>query len=490
MINGNKYLFIKTLSTIFILLLASNITYSQTSDDEMVNNDNTDIIAINNEDDIKPTTNQDNLIKSNKLPVVNFDVSTVSGGVFEAPVWLKFYPSGTYDPDGYIVLFEIDMNGDGVFDVIESTLTGGSYEFTIPGNYVAIVRVTDDKGGISTKSESFTIGSPHLINKNESDFYEHIIEQDLPKPIIQDEPIDEELNKKLDSIIEDFKIEEPEIESTEIIKEEIYEEPVTENIVYTEPIILQEEIVIPDPVQYHETPEVENEEIEIGKIKEEPINFEKVTEPDIEVEIKEESFDKLFTLSDDSKISLIADSYVYAYSYRNWNDANFGKQDIITSGWHSTGGEKRTYLKFDLPNINFETLDKATLKLYHNNTIGNNSTIINIYQLLEDWNEGAGIIHEGLTEPVDSSGVVTWNLQPNFSDSVIVQFKPKKKYNRWIEIDITQIVKEWISGEPNYGIVLKPNGILSGRDPISLYEFYSKEFEDKSKTPYVEIQLK
>lgn len=95
--------------------------------------------------------------KSNKLPVVNFEIGTVSGGSFTAPVWLKFYPVGTYDPDGKIVLFEMDMNGDGIYDVKEKVLTGSSYEFTMPGEYTASVRVTDDKGGITAKSKSFII---------------------------------------------------------------------------------------------------------------------------------------------------------------------------------------------------------------------------------------------------------------------------------------------------------------------------------------------
>ena len=36
----------------------------------------------------------------------------------------------------------------------------------------------------------------------------------------------------------------------------------------------------------------------------------------------------------------------------------------------------------------------------------------------------------------------------------------------------------------------EPDKVLSGRITTSLYEFYSKEFEDKSKIPYIEIQLK
>jgi hypothetical protein len=41
----------------------------------------------------------------------------------------------------------------------------------------------------------------------------------------------------------------------------------------------------------------------------------------------------------------------------------------------------------------------------------------------------------------------------------------------------------WLTGKPNYGLVIKPVGIMSGRAPESSYGFYSKERQDKSKRP-------
>ncbi len=182
--------------------------------------------------------------------------------------------------------------------------------------------------------------------------------------------------------------------------------------------------------------------------------------------------------------------HIYAYSYRNWNEANFGRHNILSTGWHSTGGEKRAYFKFDIPNIDPKTLDKAVLKLYHHNTIGKNILTIGIYQVLENWEEGFGTFHSGQSEPIDSSGAIIWNAQPIISDSAIVQFKPNKKYKRWVEVDMTPFVKKWINGTPNNGIVLKVEGYLSGRSPISIYEFYSREYEDETKIPILEIKFK
>lgn len=95
--------------------------------------------------------------KANELPVANIEISPVSKTSFTAPVWLKFYPVNTYDPDGTIVLFKMDVNGDGVFDVVEESLSGSSYQFTRPGEYTATVHVTDNDGGITIKSHKFVI---------------------------------------------------------------------------------------------------------------------------------------------------------------------------------------------------------------------------------------------------------------------------------------------------------------------------------------------
>ena len=50
-------------------------------------------------------------------------------------------------------------------------------------------------------------------------------------------------------------------------------------------------------------------------------------------------------------------------------------------------------------------------------------------------------------------------------------------------MDITPLVKAWLSGKPNYGLVIKPVGIMSGRAPESSYGFYSREHQDRSKLP-------
>jgi len=487
----------------------------------------------------------------------------------------------------------------------------------MPGKYTAIVRVTDDKGGITTKSKSFTIiGSDYTYTEP----------QKTHQPVEKRKPEKVELDKKLDTIIEEYKYQD---EPPVIIKNEpkiVYHEPVQKKkkSSKSEPIIekiseektdtsrifgdnllvngsfekgpsvgsfklyskgdgipgwkvsratvdlvgdyfrsadgnnsidlngtsygeLQQQFSTKKGKQYKLSfylagnpgggPTIKKLLVTVGN-KSEDYQFDisgknvkemgweyheliftandrsskltmgsnhksgpaaagpvidnvKVFALEAEEHIEETLTPKVI-ITDKSKIQLIADSYVYAYEYRNWDKANFGLSEFLSVGWHSTGGEQRIYLKFDIPNINSETLEKAVLKLYHHSTIGKNIHTIGIHHVIENWEEGIGIFHPEQSEDIDTTGAITWDVQPGFKDSSIVQFKPKKKKkkNKFIEINITQLVKDWISGTPNNGIVLKPEGYLSGRLPTSIYKFYSKDSEDTAKAPKIEIQLK
>ncbi|NHZ84580.1 MAG: choice-of-anchor C family protein [Planctomycetia bacterium] len=747
---------------------------------------------------------------TNKLPVVVFKIGAVSGESFAAPVWLKFYPGGTYDPDGYIVLFEMDMDGDGTFDVSEETLTGGSYEFTVPGKYTTMIRVTDDKGGVTTKSKSF------MINDTNATYTE------VPKisqQVKKRKPENVELDKKLDSIIEEYKYQEE--KPAKVITEHkiVYKEPdykedglvayypfngdtkdysgngnhgtnngaifvsgvsgkalefdgndyvkVVGNV-YSNDMSLELWIkpsvinngwrgfagsqgtcgpncrpfdlwIMPNKSGLHwwisksnnsqvhagsidnfftetnswyhivfvkdgtkltiykngnainlpsspftdiykpntfnigaidnyfkgiidevkiynyalNADEVKTssenqitlpkyEDVKKDKMIDTRINkdnllvngsFEegpsvgsfklfskgdgipgwKVTRATVDLvgdyfnsadgsnsldlngtsygelqqkfstkkgkqymlsfylagnpgggpiikkmlvtignkseeyqfditgrniremgwehheliftakdkstilifesnhksgpaaagpvidnvkvfaieaeELVEETLTPKVIITDSPTIQLTADSYVYAYPYRNWNEANFGQSEFLGVGWHSTGGEQRGYLKFELPDISVDDLIKAQLTLFINKTIGKNSLNIGIYNVLESWEEGSGNIHSGKSEPIDSSGAIIWDYQPAFDDSVFAEFKLRKKRDKSIKVDITTLVKSWLANNSNYGLLLKPQGYLSGRVPTSIYVIYSKEYEDGTKAPVLELHV-
>ncbi len=191
-------------------------------------------------------------------------------------------------------------------------------------------------------------------------------------------------------------------------------------------------------------------------------------------------------VSQDSQVghlSPVADSYVYAYAYRNWNKANWGKSGSLGAGWHPTGGEKRIYLKFDLSGIDVKKVGKATLKLFHYHTGGKNSLFLGVHAVTSAWREGGNTYHSGQTEKFAAAGEISWVNQPAFNFSPLASFKPGSREGKYAEADITPLVVAWLTGKPNYGLMIKPMGIMSGRAPESSYAFYSREYQDKNRRP-------
>lgn len=89
-----------------------------------------------------------------QAPVASFTESahTVPTG---API--TFDPSGSSDPDGTIVLYEWDFDGDGVYDHSTATPSTVSYTYTTPGTYTVTLRVTDNDGLTDTATDTKTI---------------------------------------------------------------------------------------------------------------------------------------------------------------------------------------------------------------------------------------------------------------------------------------------------------------------------------------------
>jgi len=179
----------------------------------------------------------------------------------------------------------------------------------------------------------------------------------------------------------------------------------------------------------------------------------------------------------------VADAHVYAYSYRNWNKANWGKHTTLETGWHPVGGEKRAYLKFDLSGIDQENVKKATLRLFQNHTSGKNTLAVGVHAVTGQWQEGSDTYHSGQTEKVALPGEISWVNQPSFSPYQSASFLPNAGKDQYIDVDITQLVRQWLAGTPNNGLVLKVAGNLSQSTGESVCGFASREHPDKNKHP-------
>ncbi len=94
------------------------------------------------------------LYLATRLPVINS--VTPSTATINAGESINFLVDAI-DYDGRIVKYEWDFNGDGIWDWISTSTGNVSYIFHIPGNYHAILRVTDDDGFTATYEVIVTV---------------------------------------------------------------------------------------------------------------------------------------------------------------------------------------------------------------------------------------------------------------------------------------------------------------------------------------------
>lgn len=81
---------------------------------------------------------------------------TTGAGLPGQPI--SFDASKSFDPDGRIVLYEIDQNGDGVVDTT-STTPQTTVTYTAPGTYHLTLTVTDNDGARSSATYPMTVGT-------------------------------------------------------------------------------------------------------------------------------------------------------------------------------------------------------------------------------------------------------------------------------------------------------------------------------------------
>ncbi len=125
-------------------------------------------------------------------------------------------------------------------------------------------------------------------------------------------------------------------------------------------------------------------------------------------------------------------------------------------------------MKFDLSAYAGQTVSNVKLKLYHNwHNPHNSPTPTKIYAINETWDED------------------TWNHLNNVSHLTTIYATPTfTSQLGWVEIDITNLVNDWLSGAVvNEGLVIIPN---SGS---KLASFHSKEFSDATLHPYLEFDI-
>ena len=78
------------------------------------------------------------------------------------PLVVQLTGSSSSDPDGSIVLYEWDYDGNGVYDFASETESDVGYVYTATGTYYPVIRVTDNDGSTNTDSATVTVNPPSL----------------------------------------------------------------------------------------------------------------------------------------------------------------------------------------------------------------------------------------------------------------------------------------------------------------------------------------
>jgi PKD repeat protein len=76
-------------------------------------------------------------------PTAAFEADTLLG---PPPLTVKFDASASADPDGAVVSYDWDFDGDGTFEFNSGGDPTASHSYDVPGDYAARVQVTDDAG--------------------------------------------------------------------------------------------------------------------------------------------------------------------------------------------------------------------------------------------------------------------------------------------------------------------------------------------------------
>jgi PKD repeat protein len=109
-------------------------------------------LRVTDNDGAQATTTK-TITVENRPPIASFTVEPSSGNT-QTP--FQFDASASTDPDGSIVKYEWDWNGDGIVDYA-STGPTATHQYLEPGTYTVTLTVTDCYGAISSVTEEVEV---------------------------------------------------------------------------------------------------------------------------------------------------------------------------------------------------------------------------------------------------------------------------------------------------------------------------------------------
>jgi len=144
-------------------------------------------------------------------------------------------------------------------------------------------------------------------------------------------------------------------------------------------------------------------------------------------------------------------------SFLNGWDVDTAFGDSRSLGLRS-GGWMRPVLWFDLTSIPSDAVVKeATIKLFVESRSNGNSTQVEVYKLLQTWNESETTWMQSLDgHPWEEPGANKMGIDCEAEAAVTTTLRSSPT---WLTVDITALVQEWVQNPTqNAGILLKATG--------------------------------
>jgi PKD repeat protein len=92
---------------------------------------------------------------NNQPPQAVLDATPVTGA---APLEVEFDATGSSDPDGSVVRYDYDFNGDGIWDAYDAS-SAVTFTYSNPGSFNAKLRVTDNAGAQAAATVPVTVNA-------------------------------------------------------------------------------------------------------------------------------------------------------------------------------------------------------------------------------------------------------------------------------------------------------------------------------------------
>lgn len=138
----------------------------------------------------------------------------------------------------------------------------------------------------------------------------------------------------------------------------------------------------------------------------------------------------------------------------------------------SNNNSERTYLRIPVPVFitpqYADSITNASLKLYFSG-LETGPFDISVHEVISDWSEFS----------------IRWITKPNH-DPIPLDTFTLVQQNVWAHFTITELLKEWISGEkPNHGVTLK--SLLEAPPIQDLSVLWTSDYSDPTLRPILEI---